>query len=162
MSVEVYILILKNRKGSKLKIGRPSQNEKPNFGCYSIRLHVTGPTQSLWIFSGPSIGLFSVDFLDGFETKSPQHTALRPTYVRVASNASPLRSSVQRLTLSRPDHRSLSLNRGSDSIRLCRSDVAVNRMGKSGKESLEYPKVVPRNERRQPRPMSLYASTRFD
>lgn len=119
--------------------------------------------------------LVSVDFLGGFETKSPQHLALRPTYVRVPTHntQSFLRSSQQRLAFTRQDSlaqpRALSFPRSGESIRMCRSDMYVNKAGISGSEERknsrsEDSKMLPLHHYRhlKPRPMSVHVTTRFD
>lgn len=118
--------------------------------------------------------LVSVDFLGGFETKSPQHLALRPTYVRVPTNSTQsfLRSSQLRLAMNRQDSlgqpRAYSLPRNGDSIRMCRSDMFVNKAGISGSNERKHftpddSRRIPLHQHRniKPRPLSVHV-TRFD
>ena len=105
---------------------------------------------------------FAVDFLDGFEAKSPQHLALRPMYVHSyapvpSQHAKQHYHSPSKLTQS-PSSKSKTAPlqlRGSDMIRLYKSDSCMNTWG-SGRTEHHLAVAHKQMPSKQPRPKSLY------
>lgn len=127
----------------------------------TVILHNNGFTYSAF-FLYFYIYFFAVDFLDGFEAKSPQHLALRPMYVHSyapvpSQHAKQHYHSPSKLTQSPSDKsRTASLQlRGTDMIRLYSSDSCMSTWG-SG--HTEQRLAVAHNQKLaiQPRPKSLY------
>jgi hypothetical protein len=104
----------------------------------------------------------SFDFLDGFEAKSPQHLALRPMYVHSyapvpSQHAKQHYHSPSKLTQS-PSSKSKTAPlqlRGSDMIRLYKSDSCMNTWG-SGRTEHHLAVAHKQMPSKQPRPKSLY------
>lgn len=108
------------------------------------------------------IYFFAVDFLDGFEAKSPQHLALRPMYVRSYTPVPSQHAKQHHLSPSKhtqsPSNKSKAAPlqlRGTDMIRLYSSDSGMNSWG-SG--HTEHHLAMSRKQMvaMQPRPKSLY------